>query len=243
MIDLHNHILPQLDDGARDLDEALAMAKAAVGIGTTVLAATPHRFMRGREIVPTVIIERVTKLQAEFDARGIALKLIPGSEIPMGSDVLSKLRDGNLLRYGGISGTHALIETPFEALPHTGIALLDSLLTEGITPILAHPERNFEIQQDLAFVETVASSGTWIQITSGSVLGHFGPAAEATAKAILAHGEWKIILASDAHWAHDRTVSHLREAADRVAVWFGDAERADWMVESGPASCVPAQYL
>jgi len=238
MIDLHNHILPTLDDGARGLDEALAMAKMAVGIGTTIMAATPHRFMKGREIVSDVIHARVDALQRELDSREIPLRLLPGSEIPFGPDVVDGLREGRLVRIGGATGTHALIETPFEAIPGTAISVLDQLADAGIGVVLAHPERNEEVQQNLAFVESAAALGAILQITSGSVLGAFGPLAQATAKAIVERSEWQVIIASDAHWAHDRTTDQLRAASTRVAEWIGDAARAEWMVSDGPSSCI-----
>ncbi|HEY3330969.1 MAG TPA: CpsB/CapC family capsule biosynthesis tyrosine phosphatase [Capsulimonadaceae bacterium] len=242
MIDLHNHILPGIDDGARDMAEALAMAKAAVASGTTALAATPHRFWHNREQKAPQVLERVATLQAELDAREIRLKIIPATEIPMGPDVAVGLRDNTLLRFGGDEGTHALIETPFDRLPSNAITLLEDLVASGIIPVLAHPERSTEIQHDLAFIETASAVGAMLQLTTGSILGHFGDRPRRTARAIAERTDWRIIIASDAHWAHDRTVTHMREAAQVVAAWIGDPSRAAWMIVDGPASCVPARF-
>lgn len=239
MIDLHNHILPALDDGARDLEEALTMAKMAVANGTAVMAATPHRFARGREITPPTIVAQVGALQSELDSRSIPLRLLPGSEIPMAADVAEGLRTGRLLRLGGSTGTHALIEPPFDRIPGYALGVLEEILSAGVGVILAHPERNEEVQKSLAFVESCAALGCVIQITSGSVVGAFGTQAEQTARAILAHDEWSIILASDAHWAHDRTPDRLHDAMAVATAWTGNPERAERMVSAGPASCLP----
>jgi len=243
MIDLHNHILPGLDDGARDLDEALTMAKLAVGNGVALMVATPHRFFRGYEIPITTIMARMDVLQGELNDRGIPLRLAPGSEIPISPDAVEGLRLGQLLRLGGPSGTHALMEPPFDRVPHYALPVLEQLVDIGVGIVLAHPERNEEVQRDLAFVESCAALGAVLQVTSGSILGRFGPLAQAAAKAIVQHTDWKVVIASDAHWAHDRTPEHLHAAAEAASIWLGDTERARWMINEGPASCLPERYL
>ncbi|MDR3709403.1 MAG: hypothetical protein P4L33_13970 [Capsulimonadaceae bacterium] len=242
MIDLHNHILPALDDGARDLAEALAIAKMAVEAGTTVMAATPHRYMRGREIMPATIVSQVGVLQDELEARSIPLTIIPGCEIPIAVDIVEKLAAGRLLRIGGSAGTHALVETPFENIPPYALSVLEDLFDAGVQVVLAHPERNVQVQNDLAFVESAAALGCVLQVTSGSILGHFGPRAEAAARAIVSRDDWQVVIASDAHWAHDRTPNHLVAASERVAEWTGNAARACAMIADGPAACLPAYF-
>jgi protein-tyrosine phosphatase len=242
MIDLHNHILPALDDGARDLDEALTMAKMAVDSGIAIMAATPHRFFRGREITAAAVMAQLDDLQCELDSRSIALRLAPGSEMPIVPDLLEGICSRRLLRLGGPTGTHALIETPFDRVPPNALPILRQIANAGIGIVLAHPERNDEVQRDLAFIESCASLGAVLQITSGSVLGRFGPLALATAKAMVCRSDWRVIIASDAHWAHDRAPDHLRAAVEAVGRWLGDPERAEWMVNQGPASCLPPCY-
>lgn len=241
MVDLHSHILPGVDDGAHDLEEALTMAQMAVDAGTRVLAATPHRFWRGHDITADNIAWHVQRFQAELDRREIALTVIPGCEIPTWPDPLERIEDGHLMRLGGPESSTVLIEPPFDRIPGNALRLLEALQEKGITPILAHPERNSEIQDDLHFVETCAEIGVVIQLTAGSLLGHFGREPRIAANAIIQRSDWRIIIASDAHWQNDRTPSTLSSAREMAAEWLGDEAAAHRMVDELPAQLVGAK--
>jgi protein-tyrosine phosphatase len=239
MIDLHNHILPGVDDGARDLAEALAMARMAVEQGTSIMAATPHRFHGGHEQLADRIESEITQLQRALDAHAIPLKIVPGVELQMRRDCARGLIAGYLLPLGGAGGKHVLVEPPFDRIPASSIPVLESILEIGFTPVLAHPERNSEIQKSLAFVEMCVSRGMPIQLTAGSIVGKFGPKPFECAKAISAHRDWPIVIASDAHDAIDRTPSDMREAVNIVAAWIGDEAAAMRMVDDLPRSLLP----
>jgi protein-tyrosine phosphatase len=240
MYDLHNHILPQLDDGAHDLDEALAMAQSAAAIGTRVMAATPHRFPYGVEIMPERVLREAQIFQTELNRRGIGLTVVPGFELTMTEDLPALFESGRLFPLGGFASTapHALVESPFSPLPPFALDLMKRLLEVGVTPIIAHPERNSEVQADLAFVEAAAALGCVIQLTALSVLGAIGKKPLNVSKAIVAHREWKIIIASDAHWIVDRTCDKLAEAAEAAGGWLGDPARGLRMVNEDAAACL-----
>ena len=137
MVDLHNHILPGVDDGARDLEEAFAMARQAVSVGTRIMAATPHRY-RGREqSSPDYVEPRVRRLQQELDRAGIALTIVPGVEIPITPYVLDDLRSGEISPLGGANGRAVLMEPPFSNLPGNLIPSLQALIDGGYQPIVA----------------------------------------------------------------------------------------------------------
>jgi protein-tyrosine phosphatase len=238
MIDLHNHILPGIDDGAHDLEEALTMARQAVGVGTTVMAATPHRFAYGHEITASIVFEHVEELQRNLDEHQIPLRIVPGIELGMRPDLAEALANGTVMPLGGRDGKYALIEPPFDRIPGTALPALESVLALGLTPILAHPERNAEVQDHLAFLETCAALGVFIQITAGSIVGKFGERAQKAAQKIALQRDWKIIIASDAHDQHERTPSDMPEAVSLVAKWIGDAKAARAMVEDVPLSLI-----
>ena len=240
MIDLHNHILPGIDDGARTLDESLQMATQAVEIGTTVMAVTPHRFWPGRDAPAAWLTWNRMTLQRELDKAGIPLRLVDGTEIPMGPHIADLLATNRLSRLGGSTGTHALIEPPFDRIPRHALSILKEIIAQGIMPILAHPERNVEVQGNAAFIEACAAIGVVLQVTSGSIMGKFGASAELTARKIVCRDDWEVIIASDAHWSEERTPSLLKRAADRVVEWTGDPSRAIRMVTGLPASYLPS---
>ena len=239
MVDLHNHILPGVDDGARDLEEALTMARQAVAVGTTIMAATPHRLHAGHEQLRPMIEAGVAELQGNLDRRTIPLRLVAGIELPMRLDSAEKLQAGELIPLGGRDGKYVLIEPPFDRIPALALTVLESILDLGMIPLIAHPERNAELQRSLVFLETCASRGMPLQITAGSILGKFGPAPQACAKAIAMRRDWISIISSDAHDPRDRTPGDMRLAVEMVAGWIGDEAAAMKMADDLPRSFLP----
>jgi protein-tyrosine phosphatase len=235
-VDIHNHILPGIDDGAPTMGHAVEMARQAVSCGTDVLVATPHRaYGLRRSAPPDWIRRRVADLQASLDRENVPLRIAPGVEIPVGPRVAAELTSGALLTLGD-AGRWALIEPPFDRIPHDALDSLRQVLDSGIQVILAHPERNAEIQRSLAFVESCAALGLAFQLTTGSLLGRFGPLAQRAAEAILAHAaDWPLVIASDTHDLRDRSSAMMALARDRAAEVVGEALAQD-MVDSRPRS-------
>jgi protein-tyrosine phosphatase len=239
MIDLHNHILPCVDDGARDIDEAMAMARQAVSQGTTILAATPHRFHGGREQVAEFIETAVAGLQNHIYKNKIPLRIIAGVEAPMRPDTAEMIKRGTLIALGGSAGRHVLIEPPFDRIPSNALQILESILELRYVPLLAHPERNAEIQKSLAFLETCAGLGIPMQVTAGAIVGKFGAKPQRCAQEIVRNLDWKIVIASDAHDMLDRTPADMTEAVETVAEWIGDHDAALRMAVDNPRSLLP----
>ena len=144
MIDLHTHILPGLDDGARTLEDAVAMARVFVAEGVTVVAATPHV----RDDFPTsanVMLHSVAALRRVLDEAEIPLTLLPGAEVAV--DWVARLDDDELRRLSlAGSGRYVLVETPYRGWPVELLERLLRLRAAGFTPVLAHPERNPVVQ-------------------------------------------------------------------------------------------------
>ena len=233
-VDIHNHILPGVDDGARNLDEALDMARIAVLDGADVMVATPHRIWSSRpDAPPRWVREHAAALQEALDANGIALRVLPGVEIPVAMRVSDELAAGTLLTLGD-TGKTALIEPPFDHIPDFAFEALRQVRERGFGVVLAHPERNSEIQKDLAFVERCCELGIVLQLTSGSLIGKFGSASKRAAEAILRHASrWEIVIASDTHDLERRTPGDMTRARDAAALIAGSAE-AQEMVDGRP---------
>lgn len=235
-VDIHNHILPGIDDGSPTMDYAIEMARLAVADGTDTMVATPHRSWWHRaDAPPNWVRERVDALRAELDRAGVPLNVVPGVEIPNGPTVAGDLAAGRLLTIGG-TGKWALIELPFEDIPPDALDHLTAVLDAGFNIVLAHPERNTVIQNNLAFVESCAGLGINIQITTGSIVGRFGRPAQETAEAILRRcPEWQIVIASDTH-DHVRRPPNLMSEAYRAAAAVAGFESARQMVDTRPRS-------
>jgi protein-tyrosine phosphatase len=225
--------------------ESLKMARQAVAVGTTIMAATPHRWAGPYQQDPQNIISRVLDLQTALDSAGIPLKIIPGVEAPVAPDLADDLEAHRILPIGGARGRHVLIEPPFQEIPEFVWGSLRRVKESGYTPILAHPERNRQVQVackqhgSLALIEACVEIGCIVQLTSGSLVGLFGSDALAVSRAVVQHADWPVILASDSHESRERRPDQLGIAADQVAVWTGDSARARAMVDDLPHSLLP----
>ncbi len=228
MIDLHSHILPGLDDGPQSLEGALELARAAVDDGIQLMAATPHV----RDDYPTTPDEMETaveRLRGELADAEIPLELRPGGELAL--DRL-ELAPDDLRRFGlGGSANHLLVETPYFGWPLDLEAQLFRLHTAGFTPVLAHPERNAEVQADpTGRLAPLVRSGTLVQLTAASIDGRLGRKPRAASARIL-ELELAHLIASDAHAPTIRAVG-MKAAAEAV----GDDALARWLTWDVPAA-------
>lgn len=198
MIDLHCHILPGLDDGARDDETALGMAWAAVHDGITDILATPHTEDGVYRNSAKRIRAAVERLQQLFIEEQVPLRLHPGSEVHVHPELIDHLQSGQVMTIGD-AGRYLLLELPMTNLPRVMERIFADLAGQGIRPVLAHPERNEVLQEQPERLSAwIAEYGVLAQLTAGSVTGQMGKKLQCTALSFfqnrLAH-----IVASDAH--------------------------------------------
>lgn len=234
MIDLHAHILPGVDDGAPDLDTALAMASFGRKSGLTAIAATPHF-----DHIPDwdTIKLRVEKLSKALKKEGIEIALIPGAELYMDS-ALMEIDVQHIPTYGD-RGEYCLIEFPMHHMPIYTKQVLFALQTKGIVPIIAHPERYAAVVEDPNLVLNWLKAGCLIQVNSGSVLGRFGAKIQETAKIMLTHNMVQFV-ASDAHGLERRGLN-LGETFDSLVKIIGSSQ-ARALVETNPAAMLAGKF-
>jgi len=202
MIDIHTHILPGIDDGARTLDESLDMVQIAIEAGDNVLFATPHvtgahDMARQRQLPARLIALQAACLHAD-----LAVTLVQGAEVYPAAGLLQALDAGVPLTLGN-AGRHLLFDSPFTQLPLKMAEHIYELQTHGITPVLAHPERIVEVQLNPGVLEAHLFRGLLLQISTSSILGIHGRDALRTAR-ILLQQRWVHFLASDAHSPRSR---------------------------------------
>jgi protein-tyrosine phosphatase len=234
MLDLHCHILPGVDDGAASLDEALAMARFCVRDGITHVVATPHCHRHCRLLRPDAL-PHVTRLKEELTQAGVSLVVLPGSEIQV-TDAAAYRRDfeAGLYCHLGDGRTFTLLEFNWKAemYPCDAPELIAWLRTQGITPIVAHPERHHFFAHDPGRLRALVAAGAWLQITVDSLLGNHGRHPEASGEELLRTYP-DAVLATDAHnlrrcsglsagytWVEERLgvrqADNLRARADQV---------------------------
>lgn len=204
MIDLHLHILPGVDDGSRDMDDSLAMADLAARSGVSTLVATPHSNQMGRfeNFCAPELTEAFDELKAEVKRAGIPIRILCGMEIYASEDMAEKIRLGRLASLN--DSRYYLVEVPFGAPPSWIEARLQEIQALGITPLIAHVERYYCVQDEPLLVYNWLSEGCRIQVNKGSLFGRFGRMAEQTAHTLM-ENDLISCIASDAHRPDVRT--------------------------------------
>jgi protein-tyrosine phosphatase len=208
-IDLHNHILPGLDDGPRTMNESVLLARAMVAAGYDTVIATPHTF-EGRP-APALIDESLQELQEELIHQKVPLTILPGSEPHIEPGIPDLLEKSELQTLN--NSRYFFIELPFsQPLPPYTEQLLFELTAKGYQPIIPHPERAEALQKDPDLTHRLHRSGALFQLTWGALTGWLGPEAEKTARYLittnLAH-----FFATDAHNAASRLLTVEKSTA------------------------------
>lgn len=237
MIDLHAHYLPGIDDGPKTLEDSLAMARLAVADGVTAVTVTPHH-LNGRYVTTAATIRaEVEKLRVALEEQGIALEVHPGSEIHLTPELPGVLADGTAMTVAD-RGQAVLVEPPVNSLPLGAEAILSDCLVQGITPIIAHPERCRRLQRDFAPLRRWVEMGCLVQITAQSCDGHFGQGAQNAAQGMIRAGLVHL-LASDGHRPYGRTPC-LGTGRAAVTGWFGE-DLAALLTEAVPGALLQGE--
>lgn len=238
MIDTHIHILPGLDDGAKDIKQALEMARIAVDDGITAVAATPHVLTGAYDNSKEDILSAVKDLTQVLQAEKIPLKILPGAEYYLEPDLPQRLDEGKLLTINNTS--YLLIELPAAFVPDFSEQIFYELQLQGVIPIIAHAERNHELSLKPELLENFIARGALVQITAGSITGLFGKETKKAAFQLLCKGRAHFIV-SDAHSCR-RRVPVLSKAREEVERNFG-ADYAKSLVEENPNALIKGEPL
>jgi protein-tyrosine phosphatase len=233
VIDLHSHILPRLDDGARTIEDSRALARLAAAEGVTAVAATPHV----RDDFPTTADQMekgVAEVSRDFREQGIELDVLHGGEIAF--DMAAALDEAELARFTiAQNRRYLLLEFPYSGWPAGLEERVFQLTVRGLVPILAHPERNREVQADPRRLAEAVRIGALVQVTAASVDGRIGKSSRDAAARLLELG-LAHVLASDAH------TPAIREAGLVAAVEaLGDEDLARYLTREAPAAIVAGE--
>lgn len=204
MIDIHTHILPGLDDGARDMEDSLSMAAMAVQSGVHTLAATSHANTGGffREYSVEQYLGRLSDFRKALEDEGIPIRVFSGMEIYMTREVPEMIREGRLLSLNKTG--YFLTEFSFGIDQEEMDEMLDELMEIGVTPVIAHPERYRCVQESASGIAGWAKQGCLLQVNRGSIFGRFGAEAKRCVDDLLKH-HMVTCIASDAHKPYERT--------------------------------------
>jgi protein-tyrosine phosphatase len=259
MIDLHAHILPQLDDGAESLEESIEMCRISYEDGVRTIVATPHILpgvyknnratilaktrelneaiaqcgMRNAECgiqTPYVHPESSSSNHSELHTPNSEFRILPGADVHFSANLPQLCENGDIVTVND-EGRFLMVEFDSMNLPHQGEEILFKLIARGIVPVITHPERNLEIARNPQRYYEMVKMGCLGQVTAMSLTGGFGSEVKRVAEQLLTHRLIHFI-ASDTHSVHRRPPllsPAVREAEKRVG-----KEEAQKMVTEYP---------
>ena len=212
MIDIHTHVLPQVDDGPGTWEESMALLQRGEEDGIRGAVCTSHVLDRLDERVEAELTEKFETLKRMASKQGLKMSLWLGSEIHTNAqfDLRSKLATFNG------NGKYTLIELPMGDIPKDVEEKFFQIRIEGVYPILAHPERNSRILQNPKTAFQFAQKGVLLQLNAGSILGKFGKRVKRLANEMLDH-QMVHFVASDCHAPNNRSMvlSNAYDVVDR----------------------------
>ncbi len=234
MYDIHAHILPGVDDGAKTPEETLAMCRIASETGTCSILATPHR----KDVTESSSVDHLRNLVVEMSqqnrANGVELTLALGMENHLDASLPEEINSGRALP---INGTHyILVEMPFFGRPNYVEETLFRIQVEGLTPVLAHPERIEAFQRDPELLRRFIDRGMISQITAGSIIGYFGGEVQRFTHSLLRRN-MAHVMASDTHYPRGDRSPRLNVGIETAARIVG-RESAVEMVTDTPRAIV-----
>ena len=225
LVDIHCHILPGIDDGSKDWDTSIKLAKAAVKDGVTHAICTPHT-LNGRYTNHKDDIIWLTDLyQKKLDEAKIPLTVFPGQEVRLSGDLIDALDNDDIL-FCDEDGTYMLLEFPSEDVPTYAQDTIFKIMQRGVTPIIVHPERNSRILKEPEILQGMLEQGCLVQITASSYTGVFGDKIEEMSRKLIA-AEQGCTFASDAHDLPRRQYQ-LSEAYQKMSHEFGQDLAQQW---------------
>ncbi len=192
MIDLHCHLIPHVDDGARSLEDAVEMARTLVSLGFTAAAPSPHNRPQYASWSHERTLTQKALLQDALNAQGIALALHDNAENDLMDDrFVPQMGTPDARLVGGAGGKYVLVEAPYGSPVPALREILFRVKVKGITPLIAHPERCLEFQRKGRAAEAVAA-GALLQLDIGALTGRYGPDAKKWARTLLDDGLYAV---------------------------------------------------
>lgn len=228
LVDIHNHLVPGVDDGVRDVDGALAAVERMAQVNVRRIVTTPH--IQGSLTLDRPRCEaRLHEVGQAFErARSAIASSLPDVEYRRGHEILLDVPEVDLsdprIRLAGTS--YVLVEWPRLQIPPGTPKVIERIRAQGYRPIIAHPERYFGLLQEFALAGQWRSVGGYLQVNHGSLVGRYGREAELLAHRLLRQG-WVDYLASDFH-GHSRLKIYLAEAWEELVE--RDAEETAWLL-------------
>lgn len=238
-VDIHSHILPGIDDGTKNLEDAMLLIKEAEDIGVKEIIFTPHVSSdTGKELLDTISLNFEIFRGHIFNKR-TSIRLHIGAEVLLYPELPLRIKEDKRLTVNGM-GKYVLVEMPCFEIPIYAEKVFFDLLSQGVTPIWAHPERCHDVIDDYNVVDRFLKNDVLLQINAGSLIGRYDRKVKKTALALLKKGVGNFI-ASDVHRIGD--IKAVLPEAFSVAAKLVGAARAEKMFFIAPSNILVAEPI
>lgn len=234
MIDIHCHLMPSVDDGAKDLEETLAMFENAYTSGVTDIILTPHYIKGTKYEINNEQKEKITNILREALRRtDMDINIYYGNEVYIDNDLVEMIKDKKVATLA--NSRYVLVELPVNSMDNNAGNVFFNLRSNGYIPIIAHPERYVYFQKHPEKVMDYIKLGCLLQGDYMSLLGKYGKKAEKTLKILLKNGVIKF-MSSDIH--HSYNDYHIPEAEKRTLKIVKDENIVNKLFVENPESVI-----
>lgn len=240
MVDIHCHILPGFDDGADNFEESLRMARIAAGGGTKAIIVTPHSNIPDsyQNYLDKSYVDTFKELKAKIKEQKIPIEIYPGHEIFATDDIIEPIKRKRLLTL--CNSDYPLVEFGFRERSESVYQKLQILVAEGLTPIIAHPERYAFVFENGSAPLILKKMGCLLQVNKGSLKNKFGANAYDVSRALIKR-EVADFVASDAHSPYMRT-PYLADAHEIICELHSE-QYADLLLSINPGKVLKNEKI
>lgn len=213
MIDIHNHLVPGIDDGAKTLKETVEIAKSAQRHDIYKIVSTPHYMEENYKVEGKKVKEKIKTINKLLREKDIQVQILPGHEIYLTSDLLEKIKNRDILTIN--DSKYILLELPMNYIPDFLDKVFYDLSVMGYKPIIAHPERNKEVINNPGILYKWVKDGIIFQLNAGSLFGVYGSSVKKTAFELVDNYLVQVI-ASDCHGNNNIGLEWLARAKRKL---------------------------
>ncbi len=240
MLDMHCHIVPNVDDGAKDLDTSIQMAKAAKLLGYDGILATSHYIVPDNELVNSEFIKKIDELNKEFKKNKVGVTVYKGNEIFFTNDIVDLIKEKKVCTLA--DSRYVLIELPLytNVIPLNVYDEFNKLQDEGYIPILAHPERYDFTTKNINLLYNLIEAGVLLQANISSILGKYGIDAKNNVKKML-KADMIHFLGTDSHGISN--YSTYNKAIKKIKKYISDEETFNDIMYGNPLKVLKNQKI
>ena len=239
MIDLHCHLLPQVDDGPQSWEDSIALAKKLVEDGIETVVVTPHMLDGVYNVTMEQLTNGMEQLQAVLTTHNIKLQILPGADIHVQPQLIDFIKNNSVPTIAN-TGKYILLEPDNNIWGNTLQQAVFDLQLKNITPIITHPERFHLIQQDIWQLKPFVEANVPIQVTAASICGFFGKTTQKCSRQLFQNNLAQIV-ASDAHGVKKRP-PFMTQARKIMYSWL-PKEHVDDIFDVYPLKIIRGEYF